>query len=157
MPAKIQSSVKPRVLVLGSDSTHDRDMVAALPSENCEIILAADCRQALDITRTGRVDVLVLDFDSLSREFSQVASKLSFVQRRCRTLVLADSLEQLTLASETGVDGVLMKPLDPDQGRTVIHNLLAGARRQALGERWRPRTAPCSEAILSRRDWEINN
>lgn len=157
MPARMELPVKARVLVLGSDSTLQKDMVAALPSESCEILVAADCRQALDIARTGHVAVLVVDFDSHSRELSQLASIFNFAERRCPTLVLAGSLEQLTLASETGVDGVLMKPLDPDQGRTVIHNLLAGARMQALAERWRPGTASCSEAIPSRRDWEINN
>jgi DNA-binding response OmpR family regulator len=116
--------VKARVLVLGSDSTLERQVVAALPSESCEIISAADSRQALAITRIGPVDVLVLDFDSHSREFPQLASTSSFAERHCPTLVLADSLEELILASETGVDGVFMKPLDPDQGRALINKLL---------------------------------
>ena len=67
MPARMELPVKARVLVLGSDSTLQRDMVAAFPCEICEILLAADCRQALDIARTGQVDVLVVDFDTHSR------------------------------------------------------------------------------------------
>jgi hypothetical protein len=31
----------------------------------------------------------------------------------------------------------------PDQGRSVIHNLLAGARMEAVADGWRPRVAPC--------------
>jgi len=154
MPAKMELPVKARVLVFSSDSTLERHMVAALPSESCEIISATDCRQALDITRTGHVDVLVLDFDSHCREFSQLASTFSFAERHCPTIVLADSLEQLSLASDSGVDGVLMKPLGPDQGQTVIHNLLAGASMQALAERWRPDKAPLSEGQRSRPDWQ---
>jgi hypothetical protein len=45
----------------------------------------------------------------------------------------------LSLASETRVDGVLMKPLDPNHLRTVVNNLLAGARTYAPVEKWRPR------------------
>ena len=157
MPARMELPVKARVLVLGGDPNLERDVIAAFPSESCEVIWAADCRQALEMTRTGHVDVLVVDFDTHSREFSQLASVFDFAERRCSTLALAGSLEQLTLASETGVDGVLMKPLDRDQGRTVIHNLLAGGRMQALAESGRPGTANGSEASPSRHDWEINN
>jgi DNA-binding response OmpR family regulator len=146
MPAKMELPGKARVLVFGSDSTLERHMVAPLPSESCEIILAADSREALDLIHTGHVDVLVLDFDSHSREFPQFASTSSFAERHCPTLVLADSLEELILASETGVDGVLMKPLDPDQGRALIDNLLAGASMQPVAERWAPDTAFSSEA-----------
>ena len=137
MPAKSVSPVKPRVLLLGSDPTLERNMVAALGSETCEVLWSADCRQALDLTRTSQVDVLVLDFNIHSREFSQLASKCRFAERGCRTLVLADSLEQVALADETLVHGVLMKPLDPTHVRTVIDGLL-GARAQALTESWRP-------------------
>ncbi len=146
MPARIGLPVKARVLVLGDDSTLEQDVVAALRSESCEVILPADCAQALDFIRTGHVVVLVLDFDTHSREFSRLAPILSLAERRCRTLVLADSLEQLTLASETGVDGVLMKPLDPNQGRTVIQHLVAGVRTQAADEGGRPGTDCFSEA-----------
>jgi DNA-binding response OmpR family regulator len=132
MPARLGLPVSPRVLLLGSDPTLERDMVAALRSESCEVSLAADCRQALNITRTSHVDVLVLDFNSQSREFSQLASEFSFAKRRCRTLVLTGSLEQLTLASETRVDGVLMKPLDPNHLRTVIHLLMESARPPSI-------------------------
>ncbi|MGO8678360.1 MAG: hypothetical protein ACLQVX_21170 [Limisphaerales bacterium] len=125
VPAKTAAPTKARVLVLARDSSIERQMVAALPSERCEIISAANGRQALDIARTGRVDVLVLDFDSHSRHLSRLAATSGLAQRPCPTLVLADSLEELTLASETGADGVLIKPLDPEQGRTLIHNLLA--------------------------------
>jgi DNA-binding response OmpR family regulator len=157
MSAVLGLPVKTRVLLLGSDSTLERGMVAALRSESCEVNLAADCRQALNITRTGQVDVLVLDFDVHCREeFSQLALEFSLAERGCQTLVLANSLEQLTLASETRVDGVLMKPLDPDYLRTVIHNLLVGVPTQALAERWRPNTALVLEALPSRRGRRIN-
>jgi DNA-binding response OmpR family regulator len=156
MAAKMGLPVKTRVLLLGSDSAFERTMVAALEAERCEVILADGCRQALDIIRSGHVDVLVLDLDIHSREFSHLASQCSLADGGCPTLVLADSLEQLALASESRVDGVLMKPLDPNHLRTVIDNLLAGTRTQALGECWRPETAPVFGALPSRRDWGIN-
>jgi|ERR1017187_2322589 DNA-binding response OmpR family regulator len=156
MPAKLGLPVNPRVLLLGSDPTFERNMVTAPESERCGVNLADDCRQALDITCNSQVDVLVLDFNIHSREFSQLASQSRFAERGCRTLVLADSLEQLALASESRVDGVLMKPLDANYLRTVIDNLLDGARIQVLGERWRPDTSPVFEALPSRRDWGIN-
>jgi DNA-binding response OmpR family regulator len=156
MPARLGLPVKTLVLLLGNDSTLERDTVAALESESCEVILADDYCQALDIIRTGHVDVLVLDFDIHSREFSHLASKFSRAERGCRILLLADSLEQVALASENRVDGVLMKPLEPHHVRTVIDHLLTSARTQALGERWRPDTDPVFEALPSRRDWGIN-
>jgi hypothetical protein len=62
----------------------------------------------------------------------------------------------LVLASETRADGVLMKPLDPRHARTVVEKLLAGERTQALGESWRPDTAPVFAARPTRRDLAIN-
>ena len=156
MPARLGLPVIPRVLLLGGDSTLERNMVNALESDGYEVCLVADCCQALDITRTGHVHVLVIDFILCCREFSQLAPEFSLAERGCRTLVLANSLEQLTLASETRVDGVLMKPLDPDYLRTVIHHLLVGVPTQALAERWRPNTAPVLEALPSLRGWRIN-
>lgn len=156
MPAKLGLPVKPRVLLMGSDPTLERDVVAALRPESCEVSLAADCRQALNITRTGQFDVLVLDFDIHSREFSPLASKFNLAERGCRILVLADSLEQVVLASESWVHGVLMKPFEPHHVRTVIENLLVGARTRAVGESWRLDTAPVFDAQSSRRDWGIN-
>ena len=156
MLTKAGSPVKPRVVLLGSDPTLEKKVVAALGSETCEVQCSADCRQALDLACTSQVDVLVLDSNMHSREFSQFASKCRFAERGCRTLVLADSLEQAALASESWVHGVLMKPFEPHHVRTVIENLLVRARMQALGESWRFDTAPVFDALSSRRDWGIN-
>ena len=112
-------------------------MVAALRSESCEVTLATNRRQALGITR-GHLDVLVLDFAIHSQEFSQPPSS------PCRTLVLADSLEQLILALEKRVDAALVKPLDPTQVRVAIRNLLGGSRMQAWVEVWCPYSLPFS-------------
>ena len=78
--------------------------------------------------RCGQVNVLVLVFDIHSWEFSQLASILILAGRRCRTLLLADSLEQLALAIDTPVDAVLLKPYAPRHVRSVIQNLFAGTR-----------------------------
>jgi DNA-binding response OmpR family regulator len=156
MPARVELSVKTRVLLLGNDSTLERDIGAALRSEGCEVIWATDCREAIDMVRTGRVDVLVMDFHIHSKEFPQLAPKSSLGERCCRTLVLAGSLEELTFASEGQVDGVLIKPVDPNQARIAIHNLLADVGTQAQAERWQPDTSPHSEALSSQRDWGLN-
>ena len=154
MPARTGLPAKTRVLLLGRDPALERDLIAALQSESCEVVSAADGRKALDMARKAHVDVLVLDFDTHPRECSRLTLKLSLAERGHRTLVLASSLEQLTHASETGADGVLMKPLDPRQVRTVIHNLLAGAYAQTLAGRWPP--DPFFEAPPSQRDCGIN-
>lgn len=156
MSARMGSPARTRVLLLDSNSPPEPEVVAALRSEGCEIILADDCRHALDITRTGQVDVLVLDFDIHARGFSQLASKFVSAEGRCRTLVLTGSLEQLTLASETGADGVPVRPLDLKQLRIVFEYLLAGRRTQPLPERWHFDTAPLSEAAPYQRKWGIN-
>ncbi len=156
MPARIGLPVKTRVLVLGNDSTLGRDVVATLRYESCDIFSVADFREALVITRAGDIDVLVLDLGSHSKALQQLASQFSLTERCRRTLVLADSLEQLTFASETRVDGVLIKPLDPNQVRTVFRNLLAGACIRAPIQRSRPGIAPFLEALPSRGDWGVN-
>lgn len=145
MPARIGLPIEARVLLLGSDSTLEADSVGALRSESCEVLLAADCRQALDLARTGPINLLVLDFGACSRKFSQLASIFNSANGRCLTLVLADSLEQMALANETGADGVLIKPLDPIQLSTMIHRLLAGFRTQPLAGTWPPDTVARSE------------
>jgi len=130
-PTRMESRLKSRVLLWGNSPPLDSHMVAALRSESCEVTLATGRRQALGITR-GHLDVLVLDFAFHSREFSQPAS------RHCRTFVLAESLEQLILALERRVDAALVKPLGLEQVRTVIRNLLGGARMQVWAEDWHP-------------------
>jgi DNA-binding response OmpR family regulator len=118
--------MKARVLLWCNRPPLDGHLVAALRSEICELTLATDRRRAQGIACSGHFDVLVLDFESNSREFPQLAA------RSCRTLVLAESLEQLILALETRVDAALMKPFDPQQVRTVIRWLLGGARMNML-------------------------
>lgn len=156
MPAKMESPLKSRVLLLGIDSRLESEMATALRGESCEVILAADCRQAVEIIRGSEVDILVLDSDVPSQDLLQLASKFSFAARPCRTLVLADSLEQLTLAAETLADGVLMKPLDRNQMQAVIRNLLADAGTRGLTESRRPDNTRFSGPQSPRPDWGIN-
>jgi DNA-binding response OmpR family regulator len=148
--------VKTRVLLLGCDSTQGSDMVATLRFEGCDVFSTADFPETLARISAGDIDVLVLDYRSHSQWFQQLSSKLSLGEACCRTLVLADSLEQLTLASETDVDGVLIKPLDTNQVRTVVRKLLTRSRISVPIERSRSDIASFSEGLPSRFDWEIN-
>lgn len=156
MPTRASSKVKTRLLLLAANSTFQQALAAALRSDNCEIILAAGCRQALDLARSLQVDVLVVDFDLHGREFSRLAPQSGFEEGHCPTLILTGSLEQLTFSYEAGTDGALMKPIDPSQLRTVIQNLLAGARAPALTGKWPPDAVLFPETARSRRDWRIN-
>jgi len=156
MPARTDTQVRARVLLLGSNSPLDRDLVTALRVDGSEVILATDRHQALDIVRTERIDILMLDFDTQAFEFEQLAARFGSAHRRCRTLVLASSLEQLALASEVGADGLLMKPLDPDRMRNVIYNLLDGVRSEDFDESRPADTLRLSEVQPSNRCWGIN-
>jgi len=124
VPVKVRSPLKTGVVLLGEDATVREQLRAALRSERCDALWTNDPHQALEAIRGGRADVLVVDFDTHSRSLSQLAS--GFSERRCRSLVLVGSLERLALASESGADGALLKPVDPRQARTAVHNLLAG-------------------------------
>lgn len=156
MPARMGSPVKMRVLLLGSDSTLGRDVVATLRFESCDVFSAADFPQALAITRAGDIDLLVLDLGTHPKGLRQLASQSSLAGSCRRTLIVADSLERLTLASETRVDGVLIKPIDPTQAIRVIHNLLGGVREHALTETGRSNTAPFSEDLRPQYGWRID-
>src|SRR5579864_2210742 len=105
MPARMGSPVKMRVLLLGSYSTLGRDVVATLRLESCDVFSAADFPQALTITRAGDIDLLVLDLGTHSKGLQQLASQSSLAESCRRILIVADSLERLTLASETRVAG----------------------------------------------------
>jgi DNA-binding NarL/FixJ family response regulator len=156
MPARTGSSVKRRVLLMPWDTTFERDMVAALRSENCEVFSAADSCQPLAIARACSIHLLVLDLAIDPHLVYQLWSQLNAVTRRFRTLALADSLEQLSRASETLVDGILVKRLEPNQVRTAVHNLLAGGQIRAPIERTRPDRADLSATPRSKCDRETN-
>ena len=133
--ARTGALAKPRALLWGSDASIETHTLAAFRSARCEVLLATDRRQAIDATHHSHVDVLVLNFRLHSREFSQLATIASLVIWPCRILVLADSLEQLALAIEAPVGGVLVKPLDPEQLRAVVHSLRTDVLRRAAAER----------------------
>lgn len=134
MSAKTDSPVKARALLLGKDATLESETVEALRAECCELILTGDREHALDIARTGYVDFLLVDFDLYSGHVSELALASDPAGKRCRILVLVHSFEQLTLACERLVDGVLMKPLDPYQVRSLINKLLADHRTHPEAE-----------------------
>ena len=148
MPAKMGSPANIRVLLWVSDLSLENDLVATLQSEGCEVMLVPDCAQALDIMGAGCVDVLVLESSVHPGQIPRLATHLRFGKRRFQTLVLAGSIEQLALASETQADAVLMKPASSSQVRTVIRMLLA--------ERLCPETCRYSELQAAIPDVDIN-
>ncbi len=156
MPARSRLSLSPRVLLSTSDSTLEKEIAAALKSQACEVMLAADCHQTLSRIQAGDVDVLVLDLEIDPREFSQLPSEFRLADLGCRTLVLARSLEQAILATEAQAHGVLMKPLDPNQLGRVIHNLLPGRGPEVTDERESPSTIPVVEGLPSLRRSRIH-
>jgi DNA-binding response OmpR family regulator len=141
MPASTALRLSPRVVVSSCDPRLEREVVAAFQSQSCEVLLAAEHRQALGRVVAGEVDVLVVDLGIYSGELSEFASEFKHSDLRCRTLVLAHSLEQAILAMEAQADGVLMPPVDPHQLRKVIHNLLTGTGQSACAWRGRIRAA----------------
>ncbi len=139
-PTRSGWPLNPRVLLSSGDPSSERETLAALQSQSCEVLLAAGRRQTLGRIHAGDVDVLVLDFAVHSRKFSQFASEFRLGELPCRTLVLAHSLEQAILATEAQADGVLVKPLDPNHLRSMIRNLLLWRGSTAPAEREQRRT-----------------
>ena len=154
MPAKAIMPQGLRVLWFESDASLDNGIVSALRAEGYDVNFAASEREAAEVMRAIVIDILVLDFDSHSREFEQVMAKWRAGRPGCCVLAIARSLEQLALASELAVDGVLMKPLDPSRVATVLNHLRSGLRVQF--EEWSMEEPASSEDPVSRRGWGIN-
>lgn len=156
MPSKTDSPLKLRILLLGRAGAPERMVAVALQAENCEIDIAADCSQALDTTRTGVVDLVVLDSNLSFQELTLLVSHFSSDKHCCPTIVLAESLEQLSLASNTAPDAVLLKPFSVRQIRAVIHNLLEVRCRQALMEGWQGAATYFPETLSPWPAWEFH-
>lgn len=114
--------------------------------------MASDCSRVLEIMHQGRADVLVLDFNTHNRAASHLASNLGCTEPRCRTLVLARSLEQMALANEAHADGVLMTPIDPSQVRAAICNLLSETPLRAGAHPPCSSPPPAHEALPNEND-----
>jgi len=156
MPARMGSPIKMRVLLLGSDLTLGSDVVATLRFEGSDVFSAGDLPQALSIIRADDIDLLVMDLGTHSEGLQQLGLQPSLAGSCRRTLIVADTLERLILASETRVDGVLIKPIDPTQSIRVIHNLLSGVREHPVPETGRYDTTPFSEALCPQYGWRID-
>jgi DNA-binding response OmpR family regulator len=122
---------KTQLLWLGENTSAERNLAAALRLEGYEVSLTSSCRHAVEIIRAHVAALLVLDVDFHCKELQHLTPRLSVPNPPCRWLAIAQSLEQLELASNLAAHMALIKPLDPIQLARALNKLLLGMRLPA--------------------------
>jgi len=121
--AKIKVPAKPaRVLIADDEHLVARGLAANLSELGYSVVgPASDGEEAIELCRTARPDLAVLDI-RMPRRDGLSASEIIFSQLGIPVIIISaySDPEYLTDASRIGVFGYLLKPVNQDQLRTTI-------------------------------------
>lgn len=118
-------------LLICDDSLMSRKMIIkALPAEwDVEITQASNGKEALQVIRDGRCDVLFLDLTMPELDGYQVLEILQNEGRQLKVLVISADVQQEALerVRRLGALDFVRKPIDADNLRQVLnkHGILA--------------------------------
>lgn len=108
--------VRHKVLIV-DDELHIRRLIhAALARQDYAIVEAENAREAMDMLRIERPDIVLLDLGLPDRDGLELVS--SFKQQSDTTLIVVsarDATDQKVAALDLGADDYLTKPFDTDE------------------------------------------
>lgn len=125
----------------------DDDLVGQLVQETLidaghAVGVVQDGKQALDVVRQRRPDLLILDLSMPQMTGSEVLDKirrdLALYDLPVLILTARRSLADETIAIKAGATEYLRKPFDPDQLVVTVEAMLAKARAHPSGSERRP-------------------
>ena len=125
------SSENKGIILYVEDNPDNRLLVKRiLLSENYSLLEATNAMDALDILKTAHPDLILMDI-RLPYEDGYGALKKIRASERLKAIpiiaVTAEaSTDQMNKARDSGFDGFLGKPLDPDKFPDQIRRILAG-------------------------------
>jgi DNA-binding response OmpR family regulator len=122
--------------VLAVDDEHDiiEMLVLLLESEGYRVLTASGGREAMDILRTERPDLVLLDIMMPEIDGHQVCRYVRAQQELAEVPVLMltakNDIEHIAQSLDEGADGFIVKPFDVDQFLRLIEFRLAGAKAE---------------------------
>ncbi len=114
-----------------------------LEGPDLEVEEAESGREAVAIVKEGGVDLVIVDLQVGSMGGMAIAMELRNEEsygaaEPVAVLMLLDRRADVFLARRTGVEGFVVKPLDPQRIRTAVRALLRGEEYE--DDSWRPTT-----------------
>ncbi|MBI3132906.1 MAG: response regulator [Acidobacteria bacterium] len=146
-PSRLPGQPTPRVLVVDDDRVTLRILQEMLSRLGCEVRLAGNALEGLDLLRQERVDIVFLDvvLPGMNGIKACEAIKAHGPWRNIGVILLTGERQDLkSQAFGAGADDFLTKPIDPLelQARLRIHLL---TRRIEQADQWRLMPAPTWE------------
>ncbi len=146
-PSQLPGQPMPRVLVVDDDRVTLRILQEMLTRLGCEVRLACNALEAIDLLRVERVDLVFLDvvLPGMSGLKACEAIKAHVPWRDVAVILLTGERQDLkSQAFGAGADDFLTKPIDPLelQARLKVHML---TKRIEQAEQWRLMPSPTWE------------
>lgn len=122
-----------RILIVADERGLLNEIAAGVEDEDSELFEAFTSEQALELAATHEPDLVIADSQIQSRGGVALAFDLVHEETGGRLphipfLLLLDRRADVFLAKRSGVEGYLVKPLDPIRLRRAREALLAGGR-----------------------------
>jgi DNA-binding response OmpR family regulator len=123
----------PQILIVADERRLLDEISAGVDDEGTELLEALTSEQALELAATHEPDLVIADSQIQSRGGVALAFDLVHEESSGRLphiafLLLLDRRADVFLAKRAGVEGYLVKPLDPIRLRRAKEALLAGGR-----------------------------
>jgi len=116
--------MKAQILLADDDEEVLAALSAALASEDYEVILARNGREAIAYFREGHVDIALLDLNMPLKGGWEAFERLTTIHPLLQVIVITARPDQYPLAVAAGVAALMEKPLDLPLLMQTIDELL---------------------------------
>jgi len=130
-PATANTS-KPKILLADDDPGIRQILVRLLSEENYLVLTAANGVEALTVTGTVKVDLVLLDLNMPVKDGWETFEQLSAGNPLLPVILITARANQFFPALASGVGALLEKPLDFAKLLQTIHDLLAESNEMRL-------------------------
>ena len=115
-----------RILVVDDDPTILQTLKAILQSEGYSVDTAETGEEAIEKSRAYQYNLALLDIRLPDMEGTRLLTKMCFRSPRMRTIMITGypSLESAIESLNSGADGYMVKPLDPENLLKIIEDKL---------------------------------
>ena len=126
------------VLIVDDDERLRKMLQRTLIYEGLNVLTAADGREALDQVRTGRPDLIILDWMMPEMNGIEVMRHLRAEQDQTLVLMLTarDAIDNRVEGLQSGADDYLVKPFAPAELVARVHALLRRSETTRKQERF---------------------
>ena len=116
-----------KILCIDDSATIRMLLKKNLEPEGYEVIEAADGRQGLDVAKTEKIDLFIVDVNMPVMDGFEFVGKLKETNQASVPVVFLtteSSLEKKSLGKSLGVNGWIVKPFDPPSLIKVVSMLV---------------------------------